>query len=153
MTESRLTTAPAPEQPKLVPARGGSSIRAAGWALAIAGLIFYASSRSNVVATGVTRIDDKFAHFAVYGLLGTLVCRIGGRGRFAALGSCLLVAMYAASDEWHQSFVPGRFADVGDWIADTLGAAVAIGLYTRWAWYRQWLERPLWSRQRRIDNS
>ena len=153
MTETRLKAAPAPEQPKLVPARRGSSIRAAGWALAIAGLIFCASSRSNVVATGVTRIDDKFAHFAVYGLLGTLACRIAPRGKFAALGAWLLVALYAASDEWHQSFVPGRFADLGDWIADTLGAAVAIGLYVRWGWYRQWLERPLWSRQRRIDKS
>ena len=44
-------------------------MRAAVWALAIAGLIFLASSRSTVVSTGVTKIDDKFAHFAVYGLL------------------------------------------------------------------------------------
>jgi VanZ family protein len=100
----------------------------------------------------VTKIDDKFAHFAVYGLLGTLVCRIGRCGWRAALLACVVAAGYGASDEWHQSFVPGRASDVGDWIADTLGAVVAIGLYTWWRWYRELLERPLWSRERRIEN-
>jgi VanZ family protein len=123
------------------------------WALIIAGLIYYASSRSIVVSTGVTRIDDKFVHFAVYGLLGTLVCRIRWTCWRAAFGSWVLVAAYGASDEWHQSFVPGRSMDLGDWIADTLGAGVAIGLYTGWTWYRELLERPIWSRQRRIENS
>lgn len=153
MTENRLKTALAPMPRTSVPMRRGSSIRAAGWAFVIAGLIFYASSRSTVVSTGVTKIDDKFAHFAVYGLLGTLVCRIGRNGWRAALGAWLMVAAYGASDEWHQSFVPGRSSDAGDWIADTLGATVAIGAYTLWTWYRQLLERPLWSRQRRIENS
>ena len=128
-------------------------MRAAGWALVIAGLIFYASSRSIVVSTGVTKIDDKFAHFAVYGLLGTLACRIGRNGWRAAFGAWLVVALFGASDEWHQSFVPGRSSDFGDWIADTLGATVAIGAYTGWTGYRGLLERRLWSRQRWIDKS
>jgi VanZ family protein len=153
MTENRLKPAVAPTTGTKVPARVGSSMRAAGWALAIAGLIFLASSRSTVVATGVTKIDDKFAHFAVYGLLGTLVCRTGHLGWRTALGAWLVVAAYGASDEWHQSFVPGRASDVGDWIADTLGATVAIGVYTWWTWYRRLLEKPLWSWQRRIENS
>lgn len=128
-------------------------MRALIWALLIAGLIFFASSRSTVVSTGVTRIDDKFGHFGVYGLLGTLVCRIRWTSGRAALGAWILVAAYGASDEWHQSFVPGRSMDLGDWIADTLGAGLAIALYTRWVWYRELLERPLWARQRRIENS
>jgi VanZ family protein len=39
-----------------------------------------------------------------------------------------LSSLYGISDELHQSFVPGRTPDVHDWIADTWGAAVAIGV-------------------------
>jgi len=34
----------------------------------------------------------------------------------------LLASLYAASDEWHQSFVPGRTASVNDVIIDSCGA-------------------------------
>jgi VanZ family protein len=112
------------------------------WPLAIAALIFFASSRSHVASPGFTQVDDKFAHFAVYGLLATLVCRLG-EGRQVAFWTLLAVSAYGASDEWHQSFVPGRSTDVRDWIADTVGAAIAIGLYMRWTWYRRLLEMPL----------
>jgi VanZ family protein len=73
---------------------------------------------------------DKLAHFAVYGLLAaTLIraCRPAMRqawpGRVAAIAIiwCLL---YGITDEFHQSFVPGRFADAGDILADTLGALI-----------------------------
>ena len=112
------------------------------WPFAIAALIFVASSRSHVAAPQVTLIDDKIVHFAVYGLLATLVCRLGGGWR-AAGWSLLLVSAYGASDEWHQSYVPGRSMELMDWIADTTGAAVAIALYVGWARYRGWLEWPL----------
>ena len=122
------------------------------WAVTIAALIFIASSRPYVASPGITRIDDKLSHFAVYGLLGTLVCRLGP-GRRAAIRALILVSAYGASDEWHQSFVPGRASEVEDWIADTLGGAVAVSLYVWWSWYRHLLETPLWRRERRIEKS
>ena len=94
-------------------------------------------------------MDDKFGHFGIYGLLGTLVCR-QGRGWRAAIGSLIVVSAFGASDEWHQSFVPGRSTDFRDWVADTSGAALAIVLYTWWAWYRRLLETPLWRRRARV---
>jgi VanZ family protein len=112
-------------------------------------LIFFASSRSHVASPGFTRIDDKFAHFGVYGLLATLVCRLGYGWR-AALWTLIAVSAYGASDEWHQSFVPGRTMDVRDWIADTVGAAIAIALYVGWTWYRRLLETPLWRRRHEV---
>jgi VanZ family protein len=130
---------------------GGGTTRRLFWALAIAGLIFYASSRSHVAAPGITRIDDKFGHFAVYGLLGTLVCRLGSGWR-SAVWALIVVSAYGASDEWHQSFVAGRSADLQDWIADTLGAAVAIALYAGWSRYRRWLETPIWRGSRRTTH-
>lgn len=152
MTEPRSQTAAVPGQPIHVAPSSRSALRASVWAVIIAGLIFYASSRSQVVSPNVTEVDDKFAHFFVYGLLGTLVCRIRPGWR-AALGALFMVSAFGASDEWHQSFVPGRYMDAGDWIADTLGAAVAIALYSGWPWYRRLLERPVGIRQRRIEKS
>jgi VanZ family protein len=124
--------------------------RKAGWAFGLAAAIFLASSRAHVASPGITTIDDKLAHFAVYGLLGTLVCRVGSGWR-AAGWALLVVAGYAASDEWHQSFVPGRMTELNDWIADTSGAALAIALYTGWGWYRRLLETPVWPRRDRIE--
>jgi len=82
---------------------------------------------------------DKVAHFAVFGFLGTLVYRAGGP-KWPAWLAVLLVSAFGVTDEWHQSFVPGRSCDVFDWLADTAGAALAVTLYVKWAWYRRLLE-------------
>src|SRR5687767_1676342 len=151
MTEFRLQPEPAPVRAVFSTAAGGGTLRRAFWALAIAGLIFFASSRSYLPSPGITRVDDKLGHFAIYGLLGTLVCRMGCGWR-AAGWALLAASAFGASDEWHQSFVLGRSTDVRDWMADSLGAAVAVTLYTSWAWYRELLERPLWRRRNRVEN-
>jgi hypothetical protein len=39
-----------------------------------------------------------------------------------------------------------------DWVADTLGAALAVTLYARWGWYRRWLEMPVGAHKRRVEN-
>ena len=113
------------------------------WPVLFAAMIFFASSRSRTVDIGAVPQSDKMVHFAVYGLLWTLVCRLG-RGWRAGAVSLLIVSAFGASDEWHQSFVPGRFSDAADWLADTTGAALGIWLYTVWSRYRAWLETPLW---------
>lgn len=41
----------------------------------------------------------------------------------------VLSAVYAISDEWHQSFVPGRHATVDDVIADLVGIILAALLF------------------------
>ena len=41
-----------------------------------------------------------------------------------------LASLYGATDEFHQSFVPGRDSDVLDWVADTLGAALGAASAT-----------------------
>jgi VanZ family protein len=47
----------------------------------------------------------------------------------------LIVALYAASDEFHQSFVPTRTALVSDVFVDTAGGAA--GLLALWAFGRR----------------
>lgn len=82
---------------------------------------------------------DKWLHFIVYGILGVLVARaaeLSPRRIFAVATVILAVSIFGALDEAHQAFIPGRFPDVRDWMADTIGGAlgaIAITLFgKRW---------------------
>ena len=83
-------------------------------------------------------IPDKGAHWLGYLGLGVLVVRALAHGLPAriTLGQGLVAMIvnvaYAATDEYHQLFVPGRSADINDVYADALGAAA--GIVVCWAW-------------------
>ena len=78
-------------------------------------------------------LDDKTQHFLAYGGLGLVTLRATSGGAVAGLGvgpaltAWAITTLYGASDEYHQSFVPGRSPDVFDLCADAIGAATAIG--------------------------
>jgi len=92
------------------------------------GLIFFLSSRSHLPRYPHHLIDfllKKVAHLLEYGVLAVLLHRgVGNEGGWRAL---LIGGLYAASDEFHQSFVPGRNAELLDLAFDILG--VVLGLY------------------------
>jgi VanZ family protein len=69
----------------------------------------------------------KLAHVVEYLVLTTLLLRALHRsGVAAAIPVAIVVALaYAASDEWHQSFVPGRTATPRDVAVDGIGIALA----------------------------
>ena len=51
-----------------------------------------------------------------------------------------IASAYAASDEWHQSFVAGRDSDLFDWVADSIGAvlgAAGYGLIAALTWLQR----------------
>ncbi len=115
------------------------------WPVALAVTVFLVSGRSQVAAPDVANVD-KLAHFAVYGLLGTLVARVSRVGRlrwFGVYWAIAICSLYGLADEFHQSFTPGRSVEFADWLMDTSGAAVAVFLYARWGWYRRMLESGL----------
>lgn len=95
-----------------------------------AALIFTLSSIPDLGgSTSVVRYQDKIAHFGIFGILGFLMTRAVVFGRREAgwrsvLAGLLVIAIYAALDEFHQSFVPGRSVEVTDFLADCLGAGV-----------------------------
>jgi VanZ family protein len=75
-------------------------------------------------------IIRKCAHLTEYFILSMLILRgirAGEKGMHLrwALVTILIIAGYAALDEYHQSFVPGRTAAVGDVLIDTSGGIAA----------------------------
>lgn len=91
-----------------------------------AGVIFAFSSIPSL-GTGLGVWDlllRKLAHAAEFGLLAVLVYRASGSYPVAFFGA----SAYAATDEVHQIFVRGRSGSPLDWLVDTAGIAIALGL-------------------------
>ena len=93
-----------------------------------AGLIFFYSSLSEPPLRPVILHGDKLLHFVEYAILGYLIARAAKNSssgklrthfRIFAVG---LAFVYGLSDEFHQSFVPGRKVEILDVFADGLGA-------------------------------
>lgn len=103
-------------------------------AIVWAGLIFATSSipSDRIPDLSVFRFD-KAIHFTIYFLFAFFTYRaLRYQHRFpifarhALLFTVLLIALYGASDEFHQLFVPGRQADILDLLADTMGACFLV---------------------------
>lgn len=101
-------------------------------------IIFYFSSKTGSEVSLPT--PDYVAHFLEYSGLGFLSARVIAHSRpdwkkgYIYFGAVLFSMMYALSDEFHQSFVPGRSTSLSDLIADTLGAT--LGQLVWWLWER-----------------
>jgi len=63
------------------------------------------------------------AHAVLYAVLGASLARGARKAAWSVPGWALVLlgSLYGVSDEWHQSFVPGRDPSLGDWAADTVG--------------------------------
>jgi VanZ family protein len=100
---------------------------------ALAAAIAVLSSLSTV--PGAEHVWDKVAHAAAFGSLAALSLRAahGGWGplRLAptALASAACLA-WGLLDELHQSLVPGRSPSAADVVADAVGIACAIALWS-----------------------
>jgi VanZ family protein len=98
-------------------------------------LIYWLSDQSVLPARYWFEHQDKVVHAGAYFIMAVFAWRSFIHyiklPYALAIISVVFCSVYGGLDEWHQSFVPGRMADVGDWIADTIGAAIGIGLLTR----------------------
>lgn len=68
----------------------------------------------------------KGVHLAAFGLLAVLFYQGLRKQKFFM--AWLLATIYAASDEWHQLYIPDRTASVLDVGIDSLGAFLALCL-------------------------
>jgi hypothetical protein len=83
----------------------------------------------------------KSAHVSEYFIFSLLLLRMirGERPGWRltwALAAVLIVFCYAATDELHQYFVPGRGSEFSDVLLDTTAAAAAQALATAWIAFR-----------------
>lgn len=78
----------------------------------------------------VDHMVRKTAHFLEYALLAFLVCGCLNCGNWRDMRAYLLpwgiATVYAASDELHQRFVPGRNGCVSDVCLDSFGAISGV---------------------------
>lgn len=112
-----------------------------GPALVWMAVTFYLSHQS--VVDIPLDAPDYVAHGIGYAGLGALFMRALAGGRLSAMSwrwvllATLLGGLYGVSDEFHQSFVPGRHSSLSDIVADTVGSllgacgAAAAGAFLR----------------------
>ncbi len=78
---------------------------------------------------------DKFVHTIEYYVLGYLLMRMfvtSPRDIFSRVPIVFVIifgVLYGISDEWHQSFVPGRYASIYDILFDIFGILLAVATY------------------------
>ena len=81
------------------------------------------------------KIQDKFYHFLVYIVFGFLFMRAsmqGDAGRLPAARKTVVFygTAFALADEVHQIFIPGRYGEWSDALADVLGILSAVLLFS-----------------------
>jgi hypothetical protein len=126
-----------PRQSGTRPPRRRSAAGLWGPPLAVMAAIFILSSLPRLPAPpGI--FTDKHAHFVAYGVLSALVFRALAGGRRAdftlgrGLAAIAIATTYGVTDEWHQSFVPGRQAEWPTWRPTR--SAPRLAAAALWAW-------------------
>lgn len=74
-------------------------------------------------------IIRKLAHYTEYLILGILVINLNNNKSKSIYLSIIICLLYAISDEFHQSFVPGRSCQILDIAIDFLGSLTGIFIY------------------------
>lgn len=91
--------------------------------------IFMLSEKGGEIYIPPLPFMDKILHVVLYLILGLLYSRAHnwqwGKGTF--IWTFLFTLFYGFSDEFHQSFVPGRVPSIFDVIADGIGGV--LGFY------------------------
>ena len=97
--------------------------------------IFVQSSFSTLKQIPDLPQGDKVLHFVGYAILGVLFLRgfknskLKNRGRLIMVASIVLTAIYGATDELHQYYVPNRSAEIGDIFFDFCGGLFGVYIY------------------------
>jgi VanZ family protein len=105
-----------------------------------AGLFWLSSNPSPEEVPDLFPGQDKVVHAVLYAGLAAVVSfwlrRPGGTPSGVVLFwlPIAFACLYGISDEVHQAFVPTRSADIWDWVADTVGAAL---YQVAFLWVRQ----------------
>src|SRR3954469_24515899 len=93
--------------------------------LALMALTFYLSAQPDLNSGlgGWDTVLRKCAHMTEFGLLWFLWWRALGYRH--PVPPIVITLAYAATDEWHQTFVTGRHGSPWDWAIDAAGVGIA----------------------------
>lgn len=100
-------------------------------------LVAIQSNVSDNSSTHPLEYSDKIVHFTIFGVLGWLFARtiFKSDNKFLKRNYFMMVlvfvTLFAITDEIHQSFVPGRDADVFDLVADISGALLFLFIFSK----------------------
>ena len=102
------------------------------------GLLYYLSDQPRLRPPQTVPSSDTLAHVAAYAVLGwlwTVALRETWEGCSSlavVLFALIFTLGYGLSDEWHQSFVPGRVSSAADVVADVIGGGLGAGSFFLW---------------------
>lgn len=107
-----------------------------GPVLGVMGAIYGLSAMSQPFGANPVWYDEVIGivgHFCEFGLLALAwrwaLMRQWPDLRYPVWIAMIFILAFAIGDEFHQSFVPGRFADSVDVFTDMAGAATALGFW------------------------
>ena len=113
----------------------GLSYKAADIILTVcdkAGIVDYNENNRESMIEAVQFPIRKAAHMTEYAVLAILVMIAlivdGIKGIKLPIISAVIATAFAATDEFHQYFIPGRSAEVMDVCIDTLGASIGLAI-------------------------
>ena len=105
--------------------------RVSAWLPVVAwATVIFAFSSISSLGTGLGAWDvllRKAAHLVEFAVLGALLAR----ALSPSVPAVVLGCMYAATDELHQTFVPGRVGAPLDWALDSVGVVAGVLLFAR----------------------
>ena len=106
-------------------------------------LLWLRSDMSPETVAQINFVMRKMAHVTEYAILAILFWRAMRHGTSRQLRMSILFvivwilcAIFAATDEFHQSFVPSRGASVGDVGIDSIGAIAGLLIAAAWSRHR-----------------
>lgn len=101
-------------------------------------IIFGVSSIPNVQFPESVPTSDKLLHMSEYAVLAALFARAvraKSQTQWALLiwaNAVFFVTFYGITDEFHQSYIPGRASDLADLVADISGGSIGAAVYLFW---------------------
>lgn len=104
-------------------------------AIVVMAVIFVLSSQSGLRVSEDPDVDRPFrvtGHLLAFATLAVCLLVAFSRGRRPRARDAVmaygLTLLFALSDEWHQTFVPGRSGRLDDVVTDAIGALLGLGL-------------------------
>jgi len=104
--------------------------------ISISSNISFPEKDINYVKSFYDYIFDKDVHTLLFGILAYLIINFLIEYKLNFLKIFFIVVtiglLYGISDEWHQSFVPGRGVSIWDLLFDVIGSICGFLVYRIW---------------------